>query len=122
VKAASIALYQLGTTGRESRYDPSRYKFEFGTDAAGRLFLIDEVLTPRLFALLAGRELRAQPVAAELRQAVRARPSAGHQVGAEAAGAAPARRNHPAHAEKYLAALRNLLGEDPSSASEIRIL
>ena len=33
-------------------------KFEFGLDAAGTLRLIDEVLTPGLFALLAGRPLR----------------------------------------------------------------
>ena len=47
VKAASLALYRFG----HDRADRAGMiladtKFEFGTDAAGSLFLIDEVLTP----------------------------------------------------------------------------
>ena len=47
VKAASIALYQLGhDRAAKAGMILADTKFEFGTDAAGRLFLIDEVLTP----------------------------------------------------------------------------
>jgi phosphoribosylaminoimidazole-succinocarboxamide synthase len=47
VKAASIALYQLGhDRAAQAGMILADTKFEFGTDAAGRLFLIDEVLTP----------------------------------------------------------------------------
>ena len=47
VRAASLALYRFG----HDRADRAGMiladtKFEFGTDAAGRLFLIDEILTP----------------------------------------------------------------------------
>lgn len=47
VKAASLALYQLGhDRSRQAGMILADTKFEFGTDAAGNLFLIDEVLTP----------------------------------------------------------------------------
>jgi phosphoribosylaminoimidazole-succinocarboxamide synthase len=47
VKAASIALYQLGhDRAAKAGMILADTKFEFGTDAAGHLFLIDEVLTP----------------------------------------------------------------------------
>ncbi|HTZ20262.1 MAG TPA: phosphoribosylaminoimidazolesuccinocarboxamide synthase [Opitutaceae bacterium] len=47
VKAASIALYQLGhDRAAKAGMILADTKFEFGTDAAGNLFLIDEVLTP----------------------------------------------------------------------------
>ena len=47
VKAASLALYQFGhDRARSAGMILADTKFEFGTDAAGRLFLIDEVLTP----------------------------------------------------------------------------
>jgi len=47
VKAASIALYQLGhDRAAKAGMILADTKFEFGTDDAGRLFLIDEVLTP----------------------------------------------------------------------------
>jgi phosphoribosylaminoimidazole-succinocarboxamide synthase len=47
VKAASLALYRFGHD-RAARAGMilADTKFEFGTDAAGRLFLIDEILTP----------------------------------------------------------------------------
>jgi len=46
-KAASLALYHFGHD-RAARAGMilADTKFEFGTDAAGRLFLIDEILTP----------------------------------------------------------------------------
>lgn len=47
VKAHSLALYQFGhDRARSAGMILADTKFEFGTDAAGRLFLIDEVLTP----------------------------------------------------------------------------
>lgn len=47
VKAASLALYQFGhDRARAAGIILADTKFEFGTDPAGRLILIDEVLTP----------------------------------------------------------------------------
>jgi phosphoribosylaminoimidazole-succinocarboxamide synthase len=47
VKAASIALYKLGhDRAAKAGMILADTKFEFGTDAAGNLILIDEVLTP----------------------------------------------------------------------------
>jgi phosphoribosylaminoimidazole-succinocarboxamide synthase len=47
VKAASLALYRLGHAQAErAGMILADTKFEFGTDAGGRLVLIDELLTP----------------------------------------------------------------------------
>jgi len=47
VKAVSLALYRFGhERARQAGMILADTKFEFGTDAAGQLFLIDEVLTP----------------------------------------------------------------------------
>jgi len=47
VKATSLALYQLGhDRARDAGMILADTKFEFGTDADGALYLIDEVLTP----------------------------------------------------------------------------
>jgi phosphoribosylaminoimidazole-succinocarboxamide synthase len=47
VKATSLALYRLGhDRAKLAGMILADTKFEFGTDAAGTLFLIDEVLTP----------------------------------------------------------------------------
>ena len=47
VKALSLALYQFGhDRAKKAGMILADTKFEFGTDAAGNLFLIDEVLTP----------------------------------------------------------------------------
>lgn len=47
VKATSLALYRLGhERARAAGMILADTKFEFGTDAAGKLILIDEVLTP----------------------------------------------------------------------------
>jgi len=47
VKSLSLALYQFGhDRARQAGMILADTKFEFGTDAAGQLFLIDEVLTP----------------------------------------------------------------------------
>jgi phosphoribosylaminoimidazole-succinocarboxamide synthase len=47
VKATSLALYRLGhERARAAGMILADTKFEFGTDARGNLFLIDEVLTP----------------------------------------------------------------------------
>jgi phosphoribosylaminoimidazole-succinocarboxamide synthase len=47
VKAASLALYRFGhDRAKQAGMILADTKFEFGTDAAGDLYLIDEVLTP----------------------------------------------------------------------------
>jgi phosphoribosylaminoimidazole-succinocarboxamide synthase len=47
VKATSLALYRFGhDRAQQAGMILADTKFEFGTDAAGNLFLIDEVLTP----------------------------------------------------------------------------
>jgi phosphoribosylaminoimidazole-succinocarboxamide synthase len=47
VKATSLRLYQFGhDRARQAGMILADTKFEFGTDAAGKLYLIDEVLTP----------------------------------------------------------------------------
>ena len=47
VKAISLKLYQFGhDRAKQAGMILADTKFEFGTDAAGNLFLIDEVLTP----------------------------------------------------------------------------
>ncbi|MBP6506977.1 MAG: phosphoribosylaminoimidazolesuccinocarboxamide synthase [Opitutaceae bacterium] len=47
VKAMSLALYQFGhDRAQQAGMILADTKFEFGTDAAGQLFLIDEALTP----------------------------------------------------------------------------
>ncbi len=47
VKAKSLALYQLGhDTAARAGMILADTKFEFGTDPSGKLFLIDEILTP----------------------------------------------------------------------------
>ena len=47
VKATSLALYRFGhERAQQAGMILADTKFEFGTDAAGDLFLIDEVLTP----------------------------------------------------------------------------
>ena len=47
VKAHSLALYQFGhDRAKQAGMILADTKFEFGTDAAGNLWLIDEVLTP----------------------------------------------------------------------------
>jgi len=47
VKSISLALYQFGhDRARQAGMILADTKFEFGTDEQGNLFLIDEVLTP----------------------------------------------------------------------------
>jgi phosphoribosylaminoimidazole-succinocarboxamide synthase len=47
VKAASLMLYKFGhDRAKQAGMILADTKFEFGTDAAGKLYLIDEVLTP----------------------------------------------------------------------------
>jgi phosphoribosylaminoimidazole-succinocarboxamide synthase len=47
IKATSLALYRFGhDRAKQAGMILADTKFEFGTDAAGNLFLIDEVLTP----------------------------------------------------------------------------
>jgi phosphoribosylaminoimidazole-succinocarboxamide synthase len=47
VRSRSLALYRMGTlAAQKAGIVLADTKFEFGTDEAGRLYLIDEVLTP----------------------------------------------------------------------------
>src|ERR1043165_1049353 len=111
VKAASLQLYRFGhDRAKQAGMILADTKFEFGTDAAGNLFLIDEVLTPD-----SSRYWPAAPYAPNQsppsydKQFVR-----DHLVAIKWDQKPPAPRL-PAEViaktqEKYLAALKNLLG------------
>jgi len=111
VKAASLALYRFGHD-RAARAGMilADTKFEFGTDAAGRLFLIDEILTPdsSRYWPTESYGVNQSPPSFD-KQFVR-----DYLVGLKWDQKPPAPRL-PAEVvgktqEKYLAALRNLLG------------
>ncbi|MDI1248105.1 MAG: phosphoribosylaminoimidazolesuccinocarboxamide synthase [Lacunisphaera sp.] len=111
VKAHSLALYQFGhDRARAAGMILADTKFEFGTDAAGRLFLIDEVLTPDSSRYWPASEYRPgmSPPSYD-KQFVR-----DHLLALQWNQTPPAPRL-PADVisrtqEKYLAALQNLLG------------
>ena len=111
VKATSLALYQLGhDRAKLAGMILADTKFEFGTDAAGNLFLIDEVLTPDSSRYWPAAEYRpdCSPPSYD-KQFVR-----DHLLALKWNQEPPAPRL-PAHViartrEKYLAALKNLLG------------
>ena len=111
VKALSLSLYQFGhDRAKAAGMILADTKFEFGTDAAGGLFLIDEVLTPdssRYWPADSYAPDRSPP--SYDKQFVR-----DHLVALKWNQSPPAPRL-PADViartqEKYLAALRNLLG------------
>ena len=111
VKALSLALYQFGhDRARQAGMILADTKFEFGTDAAGRLFLIDEVLTPDSSRYWpADRYAPDQSPPSYDKQFVR-----DHLLALKWDQRPPAPRL-PAEVitrtqEKYLAALRNLIG------------
>lgn len=111
VKAVSLDLYRFGhDRARRAGMILADTKFEFGTDAAGRLFLIDEVLTPDSSRYWPADEYRTgiSPPSFD-KQFVRDHLLA---LGWNQRPPAP---DIPADIiartrEKYLAALRNLLG------------
>jgi phosphoribosylaminoimidazole-succinocarboxamide synthase len=111
VKALSLALYSFGhDRAKQAGMILADTKFEFGTDAAGQLFLIDEVLTPDSSRYWPAGEYRADcsPPSYD-KQFVR-----DHLLALKWDQSPPAPRL-PADVitrtqEKYLAALRNLLG------------
>ncbi|MCC5023923.1 MAG: phosphoribosylaminoimidazolesuccinocarboxamide synthase [Candidatus Synoicihabitans palmerolidicus] len=111
VKAVSLALYQRGhETATVAGMILADTKFEFGTDAAGNLILIDEVLTPDSSRYWPADEYRVDcsPPSYD-KQFVR-----DHLLAVQWDKAPPAQRL-PAETitrtqEKYLAALRNLMG------------
>jgi phosphoribosylaminoimidazole-succinocarboxamide synthase len=111
VKATSLALYRLGhDRAKLAGMILADTKFEFGTDAAGTLFLIDEVLTPDSSRYWpADQYAPNQSPPSYDKQFVR-----DHLVALKWNQQPPAPRL-PAEViartqEKYLAALRNLLG------------
>ncbi len=111
VKAASLALYRFGhDRAQQAGMILADTKFEFGTDAAGTLFLIDEVLTPDSSRYWpADRYAPNQSPPSYDKQFVR-----DHLLGLQWNQQPPAPRL-PAEViartqEKYLAALKNLLG------------
>ena len=111
VKAHSLALYQFGhDRAKLAGMILADTKFEFGTDAAGKLFLIDEVLTPDSSRYWPADEYRPgmSPPSYD-KQFVR-----DHLLALKWNQKPPGPRL-PAEVitrtrEKYLAALRNLLG------------
>ncbi|MCR6655025.1 MAG: phosphoribosylaminoimidazolesuccinocarboxamide synthase [Opitutus sp.] len=111
VKATSLALYQFGhDRARRAGMILADTKFEFGTDEAGNLILIDEVLTPD-----SSRYWPAESYAVD-----RSPPSYDKQFVRDHLLAIKWDQKPPAPTlpadviertrEKYLAALRNLLG------------
>ncbi len=111
VKATSLALYRFGhERAKQAGMILADTKFEFGTDAAGNLFLIDEVLTPDSSRYWPAAEYRpdCSPPSYD-KQFVR-----DHLLSLKWDQTPPAPRL-PAEViartqEKYLTALRNLLG------------
>ena len=111
VKTLSLQLYQFGhDRAKQAGMILADTKFEFGTDAAGNLFLIDEVLTPDSSRYWPAAEYRpgGSPPSYD-KQFVR-----DHLVAIKWNQTPPAPRL-PADVitrtqEKYLAALKNLLG------------
>jgi phosphoribosylaminoimidazole-succinocarboxamide synthase len=111
VKATSLALYRLGhERAQAAGMILADTKFEFGTDAAGNLFLIDEVLTPDSSRYWPADEYRpdCSPPSYD-KQFVRDHLLAIKWDQKPPAPALPADVVHRTQ-EKYLAALRNLLG------------
>jgi len=111
VKALSLQLYQFGhDRAKKAGMILADTKFEFGTDAAGQLFLIDEVLTPDSSRYWpADSYAPGQSPPSYDKQFVR-----DHLLALKWNQSPPAPRL-PAEViartqEKYLAALRNLLG------------
>ncbi len=111
VKATSLALYQRGhDTAAAAGMILADTKFEFGTDAAGNLVLIDEVLTPDSSRYWPADEYRVDcsPPSYD-KQFVR------DHLEAVAWNKTPPAPTLPAETiartqEKYLAAIRNLMG------------
>jgi phosphoribosylaminoimidazole-succinocarboxamide synthase len=116
-KAASLALYQFGhDRARDAGMILADTKFEFGTDSAGNLVLIDEMLTPdssRFWPRDSYEPGRSPP--SYDKQFVR-----DHLLGLSWDQKPPAPRL-PAGViagtrDKYLAALRNLMAGSPATA------
>ena len=92
-KAVSLALYRFGhDAAQKAGMILADTKFEFGTDSAGKLVLIDEVLTPDSSRYWPVEQLRARRLPAELRQAVCTGPPPQAFLGPEASGPAASQR------------------------------
>jgi phosphoribosylaminoimidazole-succinocarboxamide synthase len=111
VKALSLQLYQLGhDRAKQAGMILADTKFEFGTDAAGNLFLIDEVLTPDSSRYWPADEYKpdCSPPSYD-KQFVRDHLLALKWNQTPPAPPLPADVIHRTQ-QKYLAALRNLIG------------
>ncbi len=111
IKVLSLALYRFGhDRAKQAGMILADTKFEFGTDAAGNLWLIDEVLTPDSSRYWPAAEYRpdCSPPSYD-KQFVR-----DHLLAIKWNQTPPGPRLPPdviaGTQEKYLAALRNLLG------------
>jgi len=111
VKATSLALYRFGhDRAKQAGMILADTKFEFGTDAAGNLFLIDEVLTPD-----SSRYWPADSYAPTSRRRAYDKQFVRDHLVAIKWNQSPPAPRLPADViartqEKYLAALKNLLG------------
>ena len=95
VRDAAISLYTHAAEYAATRgIIIADTKFEFGTDAAGRVYLIDEILTPDSSRFWPDGGIQSRHEPALVRQAVRARLAGDAALEQEGAGAAPARRHH----------------------------
>ena len=108
-----MQLYERATEyARERGIIIADTKFEFGLDEDGAAARDGRGADAGLVALLAGRHVRAGIVAAELRQAVRARLSRDARLGQDGARAASCRAVVIERTRaKYYEALHRLTGE-----------
>ncbi len=113
IKALSLALYRFGhDRAKQAGMILADTKFEFGTDAAGKLWLIDEVLTPDSSRYWPAAEYRpdCSPPSYD-KQFIR-----DHLLAIKWNQTPPGPRLPPEviarTQEKYLAALKNLLGSE----------
>ena len=99
LRRVSLEIYSRGAEHAAERgIILADTKFEFGSSPGCEVVLADEVLTPGLVPLLAGRRLRAGPSPALVRQAVRARLLRLDRLGPHAARPGAAGRRGREHA------------------------
>ena len=99
LRDAALAIYARGAEHAGGPRDhPRRHEVRVRDHARRRAAAHRRGADARLVAVLAGRRVRPRRLAAELRQAVRARPLPRHRLGPDAARAAGAGRGRRGHA------------------------